>query len=88
MQAIPYISISEGVPVIFLPLVVIIFISGFKDFYEDYKRKKSDNEENSRKILVFEKDKFIHKEWKDILVGNIVKVRLIYKFLSMKSLLA
>lgn len=47
MQLIPEISISNGVPVIFLPLAVIVAITGIKDFFEDYKRRKSDIEENS-----------------------------------------
>ena len=46
MQAIPDISISNGLPVIFLPLVVIVIITGIKDFIEDYRRKKSDTAEN------------------------------------------
>ncbi|EGR30728.1 phospholipid-translocating p-type flippase family protein, putative [Ichthyophthirius multifiliis] len=48
-QIIPQISISDGVPTIFLPLTVILAITASKDFYEDYKRKKSDNEENKVK---------------------------------------
>lgn len=47
------ISITEGVPTIFLPLFTILAVTAIKDFFEDYKRKKSDNEENSRKVLVW-----------------------------------
>lgn len=39
---IPEVSISSNVPTIYLPLGFIILISGAKDFYEDYKRRKSD----------------------------------------------
>ena len=42
MQLIPIISISNGLPVIFLPLIIILIIIGVKDYYEDYKRKMSD----------------------------------------------
>ena len=42
----PFISISEGVPTIYVPLVCIIIITAAKDFFEDFKRKRSDNEEN------------------------------------------
>ena len=56
MQAIPYISISDGLPVIFLPLIVIVLITGIKDFYEDYKRIRSDREENNRKIKIMTLD--------------------------------
>lgn len=41
------ISISEGVPTIFLPLLVIVIVTGAKDFYEDFKRRTSDFEENA-----------------------------------------
>ena len=54
MQFIQIISISEGIPTIFLPLVVIVAVTAIKDFYEDYKRKKSDQEENTRRVLVWD----------------------------------
>lgn len=76
MQTIPYITISGGVPVIFLPLFVILIITGMKDFYEDYKRKKSDDEENNKKVNVFENGIFVEKKWKDLRVGNIIEVHL------------
>lgn len=55
---IPAISISEGVPTIFMPLFVILLVTAAKDFYEDFKRRTSDNEENkvegylSRKLFM------------------------------------
>ena len=49
---IPTISISNGIPVIWLPLIVIIFITALKDYYEDHKRIRSDREENNRPIQV------------------------------------
>lgn len=75
MQTIPYISISSGIPAIFLPLAFILLITAMKDFFEDYKRKKSDNEENARKVKVFDKGVFIDKEWRDLRVGNIIEVK-------------
>jgi phospholipid-transporting ATPase len=53
LQIIPAISISGGIPTIYLPLVIIVVITAMKDFYEDYKRKKSDTEENERKCQVW-----------------------------------
>ena len=76
MQAMPAISISENLPVIFVPLVFILLITMAKDYYEDSKRKKSDKEENMKKILTWENGVFIEKTWKQIKVGNIIKVRL------------
>ena len=74
MQAMPAISISENLPVIFLPLITIIFATALKDFFEDYKRKKSDQEENLQKVFTYENGNFTEKAWKQIRAGNIVKV--------------
>lgn len=47
-----------------------------KDFFEDWKRKKSDDEENQRKCLILNKEKglFDEKKWENIRLGDIVKV--------------
>lgn len=52
LEAQPSITITEGKPLIWLPLFVVIVISAFKDFLEDRKRQISDREENRRKALV------------------------------------
>ena len=44
---IPDISTSEGLPVLYLPLAVIIIVTGIKDFFEDNKRRISDSIENN-----------------------------------------
>lgn len=49
---VPNITISDGLPTIYLPLVTIVILTAIKDFYEDYKRKKSDREENHSKCTV------------------------------------
>lgn len=64
-------SISNGVPVIYMPLIIILCVSATKDFFEDLKRKKSDLEENTRMIKQAP-GKFL--QWKDIRVGQIIKV--------------
>lgn len=81
MQTVPYITISNGLPAIFLPLAAILIITALKDFFEDYKRKISDNTENSRAISVYENGSFIEKKWKDLRVGNIIEVS--FCFLSL-----
>ena len=48
LQMIKPISDSGGVPVLMLPLVFVIGVSMIKDIFEDYKRHKSDSEENRR----------------------------------------
>jgi len=45
---VPAITITEGVPTIFMPLFVIVLLTMVKDVYEDSKRHKSDSEENNR----------------------------------------
>lgn len=46
-QAIPYTTLTGGIPTIYIPLSIIIICSGIKDFYEDYKRSESDKSENA-----------------------------------------
>ena len=76
MQAINVISISGGRPVIYLPLSVIITITAVKDLFEDLKRHKSDNEENNRSVSVIRNGAFMEACWKDLRVGEIIKVKL------------
>ena len=77
LQCFPEISNADGKPIILMPLSVVIIVNSIKDFYEDWKRKKSDDEENNRKVEVYDLDnnKFIIKKWKDVFVGNILKVK-------------
>lgn len=75
MQTIPDISISNGLPAIYVPLIFVLIVSALKDFYEDFKRKKSDNEENNKTVLVYEGGKFKKTFWKNLRVGNIIKVK-------------
>ena len=84
LQCFPEISNADGKPIILMPLSVVVIVNSIKDFYEDWKRKKSDDEENNRKVEVYDldKEKFIIKKWKDIFVGNIVKIKKLYKYLK------
>jgi phospholipid-transporting ATPase len=47
MQMIPIISITNGFPAQIFPLGVVIFISMLKDLFEDFKRHKSNHQENT-----------------------------------------
>lgn len=42
LQMIPAISVSEGKPTMFFPLVIVVLVSMIKDFFEDWKRRASD----------------------------------------------
>jgi phospholipid-transporting ATPase len=54
LQCIKKISTSNGIPTILPSLMIIISISAFKDFLEDYKRWKSDKAENNRKTFRYQ----------------------------------
>ena len=58
LQVIPQISVSNGVPNILLPLAFVLAISAGKDYLEDLNRRKSDNEENNRKTLLWNNGAF------------------------------
>lgn len=75
MQAIKVISVSDGTPDIFVPLFVIVIISACKDLFEDIKRHRSDNEENSKPCTVLDPQtgQLVKKPWKKLQVGEIVK---------------
>ena len=84
LQMIPQISPSGGSPVILFPLAFVVLVNGLKDYYEDYKRKESDNRENRSSVIVCEKEGDLMSKWENIKVGNIIKV---YKYylISMKG---
>ena len=74
MQTIQSISNSSGKPVILLPLTTIILITAIKDLYEDFKRHRSDNEENNKKVMTGSNFSFNEEKWENVKVGNIIKV--------------
>lgn len=83
LQVFPDLTNTEGKPLIYLPLGVIIAISMLKDFLEDNKRWKSDKEENYKKIDCLDANNaFNSKNWMDLQIGNIVKVMSFYIFLN------
>ncbi|KAJ1380382.1 P-type ATPase [Sesbania bispinosa] len=64
---------GRGVSII--PLAFVLFVTGVKDAFEDWRRHKSDKIENNRLASVLVNDKFIEKKWKDIRVGEIIKIK-------------
>ena len=50
--------------------------SAIKDILEDRKRHKSDSTENNRKVLIANKEtkSFEEQKWRNLKVGQIVKV--------------
>ncbi len=46
-----------------------------KDGYEDYKRYKSDQEENNKETSVYKDGTFETIKWKEVRVGDLIKVQ-------------
>eukprot|EP00357_Protocruzia_adherens_P031005 CAMPEP_0115027382 /NCGR_PEP_ID=MMETSP0216-20121206/35470_1 /TAXON_ID=223996 /ORGANISM="Protocruzia adherens, Strain Boccale" /LENGTH=1125 /DNA_ID=CAMNT_0002402961 /DNA_START=28 /DNA_END=3405 /DNA_ORIENTATION=- len=75
MQTLPPITISQGKPVILLPLAFVLAVSAIKDMIEDLKRKKSDNEENEKTCQVVVGQGLTTKLWQEVEVGDIVRIK-------------
>jgi magnesium-transporting ATPase (P-type) len=65
-----------------MPLSCIVFVTALKDLIEDNQRKKSDTEENNRIVQRVENHKLMTCRWKEIRVGDVIKVELIKIFIS------
>ena len=74
---IPDITISNGQPVTLVPLFIIVLVSAIKDLLEDLKRKRSDNEENNKKVKVLKNGRLQTVQWRNLRVGDIIKVYLL-----------
>lgn len=75
MQMVPQISVSGGFPVIFIPLSIVVGVSAAKDFFEDLKRKSSDQEINGKQAhIVSVIGSLFSVNWSDLRIGSIVKV--------------
>lgn len=75
LQLIPSISNSGSTPVNFIPLIFVVAVNGIKDAVEDYKRKRSDNNENKTSVDILKNEVFEKGEWEKIKLGNIIKIR-------------
>ena len=74
LQSVPQISVTDGIPNILLPLSFVLTVSALKDLLEDIKRSKSDNEENIRITLKRFNGEWAKVTWRDLKVGDFVKV--------------
>lgn len=75
MQMIPEISISGGMPVIFMPLSLVVFVSAIKDVFEDLKRKKSDTELNNLPTHALTDQNFERTYWQDVRLGQVLRIQ-------------
>ncbi|KAL4432018.1 hypothetical protein ABPG74_017754 [Tetrahymena malaccensis] len=74
LQMIDEISNSEGRPVIFFPLTIILCVTAIKDAYEDMKRHMYDKQENNKPILVARNKNFMKEQWRNLRIGNLIRV--------------
>ncbi|KAL5210995.1 hypothetical protein ABZP36_006618 [Zizania latifolia] len=56
------------------PLLFVLFVTAIKDGYEDWRRHRSDRNENNREALVLQSGDFRLKTWKNICSGEVVKI--------------
>ncbi|KAL5540860.1 hypothetical protein UlMin_043642 [Ulmus minor] len=63
-----------GRTVSLFPLLFVLSVTAIKDGYEDWRRHRSDRNENNREALVFQSDHFRPKKWKKIQAGEVVKI--------------
>ena len=82
LQSVKEFSYSGGSPIILLPLSFVVILNGLKDFYEDFKRKKSDKKENDSPCYIYnnKKNEYELKKWRDIKLGDIIKVENNHQF--------
>ena len=74
IQQVPDVSPTNKYTTI-LPLAAVLLASAFKETQEDLKRHQSDKELNARRAKVLIADgSFESKKWKDILVGDVVRI--------------
>ncbi|KAJ3105015.1 hypothetical protein HDU97_008623 [Phlyctochytrium planicorne] len=57
-----------------IPLSIVLLASGVKEVLEDLKRHKQDAEVNARMVKVLAGAEFVEKPWRDVVVGDIVRV--------------
>eukprot|EP00505_MAST-04D_sp_SCG-Rhode-Island_P003189 Stramenopile-MAST_4_protein_3189 len=76
IQTIPAASTTNGVPTNLAPLTFVLGVSAIKDALEDYRRHKADDAENNRSSqTISESGEEERKKWRDIKVGDLVKVK-------------
>ncbi|KAF0707347.1 hypothetical protein AaE_013656 [Aphanomyces astaci] len=77
LQMIPPISPTNGVPLQFLPLSIVVLIDGIFAAIEDYHRHRADNDMNGTRCLRYNvtSGAFETAAWKDIVVGDLLQLQ-------------
>lgn len=63
-----------GREVSIFPLAIVLLVTAVKDAYEDFRRHQSDRKENHRLASVFTNGQFASVKWKEIQVGDVIKL--------------
>ncbi|KAK4773082.1 hypothetical protein SAY87_028101 [Trapa incisa] len=63
-----------GRTVSLFPLLFVLSVTAVKDGYEDWRRHRSDRNENNREALVLQAGELRLKRWKNIEAGEVVKI--------------
>lgn len=73
IQQIPNVSPTNQYTTI-APLSLVLLVAAFKEMTEDIKRRNSDSELNARHAQVLVGTSFVEKPWRDIKVGDVVRL--------------
>ncbi|XP_029906406.1 phospholipid-transporting ATPase IC isoform X2 [Myripristis murdjan] len=73
MQCVPVIS---SIPwyITIIPLLIVLSVRGFKDLANDLARRRSDSQINSRPCDVLISQSFSTAQWKDLCVGDVLRI--------------
>ncbi|XP_052526013.1 phospholipid-transporting ATPase IC isoform X3 [Tympanuchus pallidicinctus] len=74
LQAIPQISTLSWYTTL-VPLLLVLGITAVKDLVDDIVRHRMDNEVNNRACEVIREGRFKSTKWKDIKVGDIIRLK-------------
>jgi phospholipid-transporting ATPase len=58
-----------------VPFCAILSLTALKEIIEDFKRHKADRKVNHSEVEVLTSSGSVLKKWKDLCVGDIIKVR-------------
>nr|XP_019706336.1 phospholipid-transporting ATPase 1 isoform X1 [Elaeis guineensis] len=73
LNQVPQLGVFSPVASI-LPLAFVLGVTAIKDAYEDWRRHRSDRNENNRTVSVLVEGEFRPTRWKDIRVGELIRV--------------
>ncbi|KAJ7335243.1 hypothetical protein JRQ81_013184 [Phrynocephalus forsythii] len=74
LQAIPQITTLSWYTTL-IPLLIVLGITAVKDLVDDIARHRMDNEVNNRTCDVIKEGRFKETKWKDIYVGDVIRLK-------------